>query len=46
VFALVAIHSFAFQGVEKQKVHWVVVVGACVGAAVALQVAGVVRRSA
>jgi sulfoxide reductase heme-binding subunit YedZ len=44
VFALVAIHSFAFQGVEKQKVHWVIAIGVCVAVAVALQVAGIVRR--
>jgi methionine sulfoxide reductase heme-binding subunit len=46
VFALVAVHSFAFQGVEKQKVQWVITVGACVLAALALQIAGVVRRVA
>jgi methionine sulfoxide reductase heme-binding subunit len=46
VFALVAVHSFAFQGVEKQKVQWVITVGACVLAALALQVAGVLRRVA
>ena len=46
VFALVAVHSFAFQGVETQKVQWVITVAACVLAAFALQIAGVVRRSA
>jgi methionine sulfoxide reductase heme-binding subunit len=44
VFALVAIHSFAFQGVETQKVHWVITVAACIAAALVLQIAGVVRR--
>jgi methionine sulfoxide reductase heme-binding subunit len=46
VFALVAMHSFAFQGVEKQKLQWVSAVAACVVAAIALQIAGVVRRIA
>lgn len=45
VFALVAVHSFAFQGVEKQKVQWVVTVAACVGTAIAMQMAGVVQRA-
>ena len=46
VFALVAVHSFAFQGVETQKVQWVITVAMCVLAALALQIAGVVRRVA
>jgi methionine sulfoxide reductase heme-binding subunit len=46
VFALVAVHSFAFQGVEKQKLQWVITVGACVFTALVLQIAGVVRRVA
>lgn len=46
VFALVAVHSFAFQGVEKQKLHWVVTVVACVAAALIMQIAGVVARRA
>jgi sulfoxide reductase heme-binding subunit YedZ len=46
VFALVAVHSFAFQGVETQKVQWVITAVACVFAALALQIAGVVRRTA
>ena len=46
VFALVAVHSFAFQGVETQKVQWVITVAVCVLAAFALQIAGVVRRAA
>ena len=46
VFALVAVHSFAFQGVETQKVQWVITVAVCVVAAIAMQVAGVVRRMA
>lgn len=44
VFALVAVHSFAFQGVEKQKVPWVMTVVACVAAALLMQIAGVVAR--
>jgi methionine sulfoxide reductase heme-binding subunit len=40
VFALVAVHSFAFQGVETQKMQWVVTVAACVGTAIAMQMAG------
>ena len=46
VFALVAVHSLAFQGVETQKVQWVITVVVCVLAALALQIAGVVRRAA
>lgn len=45
-FALVAVHSFAFQGVETQKVQWVVTVAICVAAALGLQIAGLVRRIA
>jgi len=44
-FALVAVHSFAFQGVETQKMQWVVTVAASVLVALALQIAGVVRRT-
>jgi methionine sulfoxide reductase heme-binding subunit len=44
VFALVAVHSFAFQGVETQKIQWVITAAACVGSAVVLQIAGIVRR--
>jgi sulfoxide reductase heme-binding subunit YedZ len=44
VFALAAVHSFAFQGVETQKQPWVVTVAVCVAVALILQVAGVVRR--
>jgi len=44
VFALVAVHSFAFQGVETQKVQWVITVAVCVGVAIALQAAGFVRH--
>lgn len=46
VFALVAVHSFAFQGVETQKVQWVITAAACVGAAIAMQMAGFVRQTA
>ena len=45
VFALVAVHSFAFQGVEKQKIAWVIAVAMCVVAALVMQIAGVVRRN-
>jgi len=45
VFVLVAVHSFAFQGVEKQQMHWVSTVVVCVAAASMVQLAGVVRRS-
>jgi sulfoxide reductase heme-binding subunit YedZ len=44
VFALVAAHSFAFQGVEKQKAPWVMTVVACVAAAMVVQIAGLVAR--
>ena len=44
VFALVAVHSFAFQGVEKQKTPWVMTVVACVAPALLMQIAGVVAR--
>ena len=46
VFALVAVHSFAFQGVETQKMQWVITVAACVAAALAMQIAGFARHSA
>jgi len=46
VFALVAVHSFAFQGVETQKVQWVITAAVCVGAAIALQIAGFARQKA
>lgn len=44
VFSLVAVHSFAFQGVEKQKLPWVMTVVACVAAALVVQLVGVVAR--
>lgn len=43
VFALVAIHSFAFQGVETQKMQWVLTVVICVVSALAIQIAGFVH---
>jgi methionine sulfoxide reductase heme-binding subunit len=46
VFALVAVHSFAFQGVETQKMQWVITVALCVGAAIAMQMAGYRRHGA
>ena len=46
VFALVAVHSFAFQGVEKQKLAWVITAAICIAAAGVMQIAGVARRMA
>ncbi len=46
VFALVAVHAFAFQGVEKQKAGWVTLTVASVGAALVMQGVGVARRRA
>jgi sulfoxide reductase heme-binding subunit YedZ len=46
VFALVAVHSIAFQMVEKQKEPWVITVALCIAAALIMQVAGVTRRIA
>ena len=46
VFGLVAVHAFAFQGVEKQKAGWVMLAAACVVAALGMQATGVaIRRS-
>jgi sulfoxide reductase heme-binding subunit YedZ len=44
VFGLVAIHAFAYQGVEKQHAGWVVTLIACVAIALSLQAAGFFRR--
>jgi sulfoxide reductase heme-binding subunit YedZ len=44
VFALAAIHAFAYQGVEKQLIAWVVTVAVCVVIALAFQIAGIVVR--
>jgi len=44
-FALVAVHSFAFQGVETQKMQWVLTAAVCVFAALALQITGYIRHS-
>jgi len=44
VFALAAVHSFAYQGVEKQHLNWVAAAGACVAIALAFQIAGIVMR--
>lgn len=46
VFALVAVHTFAFQGVETQKEQWVITAAACIAAATILQIAGAMRRLA
>ena len=46
IFVLVAVHSFAFQGVETQKLHWVLTVAACVFVALAMQIAGFLRQTA
>jgi sulfoxide reductase heme-binding subunit YedZ len=44
VFALTAVHAFAFQGVERQKAGWVGLAAACVAAALLMQGAGVAMR--
>ena len=44
VFALAAVHSFAYQGVEKQKFPFVTAIVACVAVAVFFQMAGVLSR--
>ena len=46
IFVFVAVHSFAFQGVETQKLHWVLTVAACVFVALAMQIAGFLRQTA
>jgi methionine sulfoxide reductase heme-binding subunit len=46
VFALIAVHSFAFQGVETQKLQWVLTASTCVLAALALQISGFIRHAA
>jgi sulfoxide reductase heme-binding subunit YedZ len=46
VFVLVAVHSIAFQVVEKQKQPWVITVAICIAAVLILQIAGVTRRVA
>jgi len=44
VYALAAAHSFAYQGVEKQRVPFVVTVAVCVAIAIAFQIAGIVMK--
>ncbi len=44
VFALAAVHSFAYQGVEKQHLPFVTTVAICVAVTLVLQVAGIVSR--
>jgi sulfoxide reductase heme-binding subunit YedZ len=44
VFVLAAIHSFAFQGVEKQHRPFVATVAVCIAITLALQLAGFVMR--
>jgi len=46
LFALVAIHSVAFQVVEKQTEPWVMMVAFCIALALIIQVAGIMRRIA
>lgn len=46
VFALVAIHSVAFQVVEKQTEPWVMMVAFCIALALIIQVGGIMRRIA
>ncbi len=44
VFGLAAVHSFAYQGVEKQHVPFVATIAGCVAIAIAFQIAGIVMR--
>lgn len=44
VFALAAVHSFAYQGIEKQHLPFVTTVAICITVALVLQVAGIVSR--
>jgi sulfoxide reductase heme-binding subunit YedZ len=44
VFALAAVHSFAYQGVEKQHLHFVMTVAICIAVTLILQVAGIASR--
>jgi sulfoxide reductase heme-binding subunit YedZ len=44
VFALAAVHSFAYQGIEKQHLPFVTTVAICIAVTLILQVAGIVRR--
>jgi sulfoxide reductase heme-binding subunit YedZ len=42
VFGLAAVHAFAYQGVEKQRLPFVITVVVCVAIALAFQMAGIV----
>jgi sulfoxide reductase heme-binding subunit YedZ len=42
--ALVALHAFAYQGIETQRLHFVAVVIACVAMTLAMQCAGFLMR--
>ncbi len=44
VFALAAFHGFGYQAIETQKPWWIAVLAACVGVAIALQLAGLWSR--
>jgi sulfoxide reductase heme-binding subunit YedZ len=44
VFALAAVHSFAYQGVEKQHLPFVATVAICVAITLVLQVTGFAMR--
>jgi sulfoxide reductase heme-binding subunit YedZ len=44
VFALVAVHAFGYQGIEKQQAGWVATVTVCIVIAAAFQAAGYLRR--
>ncbi len=44
VFALVAAHTFAYQGIEKQHVPFVVTAAFCIAIAIGFQLAGVVMK--
>jgi methionine sulfoxide reductase heme-binding subunit len=43
-FGAAAIHAVAFQGVEKQKLPYVLVVMACIAITIAMQTAGILKR--
>jgi sulfoxide reductase heme-binding subunit YedZ len=46
LFMLVAIHAFGYQGIEKQKISWVITVTACISITTTVQIAGFYRRRA
>lgn len=44
VFALAAIHAFAYQSTESQRFPFVVTTAVCIGLTIALQTAGIIKR--